>query len=112
MIKRLIRNIMYWAFELGPDECFVIDGGEGIEGLMGPETDRTSEISYVFCRARPGQPGGEPEHIHQYPNTAADQQRYRNFGWMASNDCLLPTVAYEMFDGNGSQLVPTGKHGG
>lgn len=105
-MKRLIRNIMYWAFELEPDECFGIVGGEW-DVLPEDEAERTAAAEgytpgLYFCRARPsGVPDAPPEHVHQTPNVEADKERVKEFGWMVSDMCIIPNVEFTLHDANG-----------
>lgn len=122
-IKRGLRGLTYWAFELGPNECFVIDNGEGYYPVNDlPALKQEAEVftqleptaltasamqlymekhgASFFCKARPGLPG-EIEHIHQMPNTEADQQRAKDFGFMVADACLIPATPFVFFDGNG-----------
>ena len=106
-MKGLIRNIIYWAFELGPDECFVLDGPESEvmditpEGIQEVEEARGATL---FCRARPGVPAGDPEHVHHTPDTEGERQRATALGWMVDTKCLLPSTPFTVYPGEGGNV--------
>lgn len=105
MIKRLIRNIIYWAFEMDGNTAFVLDYGDEEEEIADPAAEQQAHMEALgatfFCRARPGLPGTVVEHVHQTPNTEADKARARAFGWMCTDDCMFKNAPFTFMDGNG-----------
>ncbi len=63
---------------------------------------RTPVVPLAFCRARPtGLEAGPIEHVHQFPYTEADAERYRAFGWMVNAEaCIVPGVPFATVDGD------------
>ena len=103
-MRRLIRAIVEWAYEDRLEATY----GEAIEDLQDGDI---REDPYgigkpvVFCRARPGVPGIDPEHIHQYPWSRVDELRYRDNGWQVSNsECIIPAIPYEEVNGDPQEM--------
>ena len=100
-MKKLLRRVILWALEADYDE--VVDFDEDWDWdeaeVLKPGTG--NGLAVVFCRARPGLPGFQPEHIHQYPYSEADRQRYEEFGWMVNaTACIIPSEPFEEVDGD------------
>ena len=98
-MRRLIRAIVDWAY--APIDAPYLEIQANIYDLQ--EGDKAP---VVFCRARPGIPGVDPEHIHQYPYSEADGQRYVDNGWQVSNnECIIPAIPFEEVNGDPAPKV-------
>ena len=97
-MRRLIRAIVDWAYNTVPiGQAY----GNVIEDLQGGDFYDIAASPVVFCRARPGVPGLDPEHIHQCPYSEADRDRYHQAGWQVSNEeCIIPTIEFKEVNGD------------
>lgn len=75
---------------------------EKVEVLEGHEHPApTPVLPNAFCRARPTANAAAPvEHVHQFPYTEADAERYRTFGYAVETHCVVPGVPFDVVDGD------------